>query len=282
MHAAAGRAGALGLTLFTVLAPAAVAQSDDPRARSPAFADPATPGVTDGPQGQILQIPGLPPIRITPGGHVVGPSGPIAPNEARRDPRNAQKQAAVPAPKLSPEERAAAIKKALEAKPTPAVVRAQALDVLFKRLAAASDSDEAKGIAATIEHIWLRTDSDTAELLMERALTAMAAKQYPVATSLLDKVIALQPGWGEPWNKRATVRYLTGDIDGSMADVGEVLKREPRHFGALVGMGLLLQHVGLDKQALDVLRRALAIYPSQPDVAKLVDKLSLEVEGRDL
>jgi tetratricopeptide (TPR) repeat protein len=260
-HTVAGLAGALALLL--------AASGETVRAAE-------TPE-----SGETLQLPGFPPIRIAPGGRVFGPDGPIPPADERNR-TVPPKQAAQPPKKLTPEERAAAIQQALQAKPAPAVVRAQALDALFKRLAVATDADEAKGIAATIEHIWLRSESDTADVLMQRALAATTTKQFPLALSLLDKVIALEPDWSEPWNKRATVRYLSGDLDGAMTDIGEVLKREPRHFGALVGMGLMLQRVGLDKQALGVLRRALAIYPTQPEVVKLVEKLTLEVEGRDL
>jgi len=67
-----------------------------------------------------------------------------------------------------------------------------------------------------------------------------------------------------------------------MADIDEVLKREPRHFGALTGMGMILQKAGLDKRALEIFRKVLAIYPHQPEIEKIVEKLTLQVEGRDI
>jgi len=67
-----------------------------------------------------------------------------------------------------------------------------------------------------------------------------------------------------------------------MADIDETLRREPRHFGALTGLGAILQKSDLDKRALEAYRRALEVYPEQPEVRKIVEKLKLEVEGRDI
>jgi tetratricopeptide (TPR) repeat protein len=99
---------------------------------------------------------------------------------------------------------------------------------------------------------------------------------------LLDRLVALEPNWAEAWNQRATVRFLAEDFDGSMADIDKVLKLEPRHFGALTGMGVILQREGLDKRALEVFNRALEIYPAQSDLKDSVDKLTLDVNGRDI
>jgi tetratricopeptide (TPR) repeat protein len=117
---------------------------------------------------------------------------------------------------------------------------------------------------------------------MQRAAAAVQAKDLPLALELLDKVVVIEPDWVEAWNKRATARFMTSDVNGAMADIDRVLKIEPRHFGALSGMGFILEREGLDKRALEVFRHVLTIYPGQPDMKKLVDKLAPEVEGRDI
>ena len=150
------------------------------------------------------------------------------------------------------------------------------------RLGKAQDPDEAKGIAARVQRLWMQSGSDTADLLMERALAAMGENRQDVAAALLDKVIELRPGWAEAWNKRATLRFLDGDDTGSMEDISHVLALEPRHFGALSGMGFILARHGEEAAALRAMRRALSVYPGDADVRKAVDKLAPSVEGQDL
>jgi tetratricopeptide (TPR) repeat protein len=190
-----------------------------------------------------------------------------------------------PAAEAAPKFRAATageLKKALAPKPAPEAIRKHILDRLFDRLRNAGDPGDAQRIAASIEHVWLQSDSDTANLLMQRATVSMQAGNYPLALSLFDKLVALEPDWAEAWNQRATTRFLTGDTDGAMADIDRVMKLEPRHFGALAGMGMILQGAGLEKRALEIFNKALAVYPLEPNIQKLVEKLTLEVEGQDI
>jgi tetratricopeptide (TPR) repeat protein len=174
------------------------------------------------------------------------------------------------------------LRQALAPKPTPEAVRTQMLDTLFERLRKASGPEDARRVAETIERVFLQSYSGTANLLMQRAMACVQAGQYELALSLFDKLVALEPDWAEAWNQRATTRFLTGDTDGAMADIGRVMKLEPRHFGALAGMGMILQGAGLDKGALEIFNKALAIYPLEPDIRKLAEKLTLEVEGQDI
>ena len=158
---------------------------------------------------------------------------------------------------------------------------AATLDRLFERLAAAKSPEEAKGIANLIERRWARSGSDTADLLMSRAQEAMKARELPLAIELLDRVITLQPGWAEGWNQRANALFLQGDPIRSMLDIGEALKREPRHFGAMMGLGMILRQQGDDKRAMVAYRRALEVYPLLEPVKDAVESLKIEVDGRD-
>ncbi len=174
------------------------------------------------------------------------------------------------------------LKKALAPKPTPEAARKKMLDALFERLRQASDPEDAHHIAESIERLWLQSQSDTANLLMQRVTASVMAEQYPLALSLLDRLVALAPDWAEAWNQRATTRFLTGDTDGAMADIDQVIKLEPRHFGALAGMGMILRGAGLNKSALEIFNKVLGIYPLETDIRKLTEKLTLEVEGQDI
>jgi tetratricopeptide (TPR) repeat protein len=160
--------------------------------------------------------------------------------------------------------------------------KTRGLDFLFGALKAAPDEASAKHVEARIWALWLQTPSDTAALLMMRAKAAMDAQQTDVAMKLLDAVIKLRPDYVEAWNRRATLYYLKNDYAHSLEDIEQVLVREPRHFGALAGLGMIMQDLGEEKRALDAFRQALAINPHLEKVPELVKTLTEKVEGRDI
>src|SRR5215212_3915098 len=160
--------------------------------------------------------------------------------------------------------------------------QASTLDDLFERLAKATDETEGKGIAMLIQRRLSRSGSDTADLLLARANQAAEKKDYPLAIELLDRVLALEPGWATAWYQRATVFYLLDDPVGALADLRQAIAREPRHFGAWVGLGNILLASDDKSHALEAFRHALKIFPQLAPVQTLVDKLSHEIEGVDL
>ena len=160
--------------------------------------------------------------------------------------------------------------------------KTKGLDFLFGALKAAPDDVSAKHVEARIWAIWLQTPSDTVALLMSRSKAAMDARQNEVALKLLDSVIKLRPDYVEAWNRRATIYYLQNDYGRSLADIQQVLLREPRHFGALAGLGMIMQDLGEEKRALDAFRKALDVNPHLEKVPDLVKTLTEKVEGRDI
>jgi tetratricopeptide (TPR) repeat protein len=164
----------------------------------------------------------------------------------------------------------------------PKADRTKGLDFLFGALKAAPDDASAKHVEARIWAIWMHTPSDTAALLMARAKAAIDAQQVDIAMKLLDAVIKLRPDYTEAWNRRATLYYLQNDYTRSLADIQQVLSREPRHFGALAGLGMIMQDLGDEKRALEAFRKALAVNPHLERVPELVKQLSEKVEGRDI
>ena len=96
------------------------------------------------------------------------------------------------------------------------------------------------------------------------------------------RIIEIKPDYVEAWNRRATIYYQKKDYNRSLADLRQVLAREPRHFGAIAGLALIMQDIGEDKRALDMYRKALEIYPRLPRIPDTVKTLSEKVEGRDI
>ncbi|WPO41467.1 tetratricopeptide repeat protein [Tardiphaga sp. 42S5] len=160
--------------------------------------------------------------------------------------------------------------------------KTRGLDFLFGALKAAPDEASAKHVEGRIWALWSQTTSDTTALLMTRAKTALDAKQVDLSLQLLSAVVKLRPDYVEGWNRRATLYYLQNDYTRSLQDIEQVLIREPRHFGALAGLGMIMQELGDDKRALDAFRKALAVNPHLEKVPELVKTLTEKVEGRDI
>ncbi len=160
----------------------------------------------------------------------------------------------------------------------PDISKPALLDRLFGMLHEVHNADQAKLIEAAIWKAWSRSGSPTADLLLVQAEAAMSAQAYPSAIAILDTLIDMKPDFAEAWNKRATVYFLMREFDKSLADIDQVLKLEPRHFGALAGRGMIYQELGKKREALTAYQRALAIYPEMPGPKKAVKELAPEVE----
>ncbi len=154
------------------------------------------------------------------------------------------------------------------------------LDFLFGALKAAPDETTAKAIEDRIWAQWLASGSDTVNLLMMRVKTAVDREDFDLAIRLLDAIIEIRPDYAEAWNRRATVFYLKKDFSNALIDLRQALRREPRHFAALAGLGTIMQEIGDDKRALDAFRAALALHPRLKGMEEKVRGLTETVEGR--
>jgi tetratricopeptide (TPR) repeat protein len=179
------------------------------------------------------------------------------------------------APQAEPEPQA---KKDVPREKTPAEERAE----LYTRLAGSKDADETSGIITRLLHNYSESGSDTADLLLKRAHQAIGVENYADALKILDATVALDPDWAEGWNARATARYLDDDYKGSMADIAQTLKREPKHLGALMGMGMILEAREKKEEALKIYERVLEIAPHWRNAQEAADKLKAALAGSEL
>ncbi|MDH3580787.1 MAG: hypothetical protein OEM91_09210 [Hyphomicrobiales bacterium] len=164
----------------------------------------------------------------------------------------------------------------------PQASKKELLSDLFSRLREAPDQDSAKLVAEAIDKIWMRSGSDTVDLLMTRALRMLREKDFEVAIDILDSVVAIAPQYPEGWNQRATVFFLKRDFRRSLDDLRHVLALEPRHFNALNGLGLIMQEIGDKKAALKAYRHVLKLYPQLSETRQLEQELAREVEGQGI
>lgn len=155
------------------------------------------------------------------------------------------------------------------------------LDELFDRLKSA-DSAASGRIEREIWNEWSKSGSPAMDLLLQRGRDAMAAGKTDEAIQHLTALIDHAPDFAEGWNARATAYYNAGQFGPSVADIAETLKRNPRHFGALAGLGAIMEETGKPEKALEVYRAALAIHPHLRGVTEAVKRLEKDVAGTDL
>jgi tetratricopeptide (TPR) repeat protein len=139
--------------------------------------------------------------------------------------------------------------------------RAQQLDQLFASLKVTTTQEEGDAIVAQIWTLWQQSGDPELDAAMQQAVLLMGQGLGGLALPILDDIVGRAPQWAEGWNKRATLLYLMGEHDRSLADIDRVLALEPRHFGALAGIGLIRIQKDQKREALAAFRRALAVNP---------------------
>lgn len=158
----------------------------------------------------------------------------------------------------------------------PAALSAQdrqgQLDALFAQLLTADDSNW-KALEDEIWALWARSGSASMDLLLKRGQDALEAGDLNRAIDHLSALTDHAPNFAEGWNARATAFYMAGELGLSLDDIARTLALEPRHFGALSGLGLILEELGEETRALEAYQHALAIHPHSDDIKSAVARL---------
>lgn len=149
---------------------------------------------------------------------------------------------------------------ALPAQADEATERA-ALETLFAQLRVAPDETAARQLSQAIWMVWTQPSDPDLALRMADVLEARLLRGAETTIDLLDALIADYPDYAEGWNQRATMHYVTGDFEASIADCDRTLELEPRHFGALSGRALIYLQLGQRSLALRDIQAALALNP---------------------
>jgi tetratricopeptide (TPR) repeat protein len=154
------------------------------------------------------------------------------------------------------------------------------LDRLFKQLATVRNAPEAATIEAQITSIWLKSGSDTVDVLMTRAGEAMEAQDAATAKKLFDAVAEMKPDYAEIWYWRAELLLVMDSQQEAAADLARAIELEPRHFKALAIAGRLAEAAGNKEAALAAYRKAVALNPMIEGIAYRIEQLRFEVERK--
>ena len=154
------------------------------------------------------------------------------------------------------------------------------LGELFDALSAAPDPGAALAVETEIWRIWLDGGDSELNELMVQGIEAMSARRFRDAAGRFTELILAAPAFAEAWNKRATVYYLMNRFEDSVRDIERTLALEPRHFGAISGMGLIFLERGDEEGALDAFEKVLEIHPHARGAGFQVERLRERLQGK--
>jgi len=128
--------------------------------------------------------------------------------------------------------------------------------------------------------VWGRSGDPEIDRLFTDGVAQMGARTLPEAVQTFTRIIERKPEFAEAWNKRATIYYLLGELDKSLADCDEVIARNPEHFGALSGYGLIYLQLDQPARALAYFERALAVNPNLHQIRSVIEEIRRELRAR--
>lgn len=158
-----------------------------------------------------------------------------------------------------------------------------ALDSLFTDLVRTGSQAEAEQLTSEIWSRWIASDGDAdADRLMQSGMALMNRGMLDGAEQVFSQLIQDHPDFAEAWNKRATVRFLLGNDAGSRRDIARVIDLEPRHFGALSGLGMINMRSGDLQAALQAFEAALRVNPHLNQAVDVTRQLREQLRGQPL
>ena len=153
---------------------------------------------------------------------------------------------------------------------------------LFEQLHGAVSPDAASTIESEIWVIWAQSGDVALDKVFEIGSRALAVGDTRTALKIFDAIVEKAPKFAEGWNKRATIYYLMGDYQASLADIDKTLELEPHHFGALAGLGLVNVELDRDEAALDAFERVLKVAPQSESAKQNIEIIKQRIKDKSI
>jgi tetratricopeptide (TPR) repeat protein len=163
--------------------------------------------------------------------------------------------------------------------PAAAGPREDQLDKMFARLKETTSEAEASALTQAIWILWTTSEDSNVNDMMRRGIRLMNIQNFAEALEIFDRMVKYAPEFAEGWNKRATVHYMLGNFAESVADIQKTLALEPRHFGALSGLGMINVELDREADALKAFEAALKANPFLPGARQQIQELRKKLQG---
>lgn len=163
----------------------------------------------------------------------------------------------------------------------PAAAQTPRLDELFSRLHEA-DPQAAVRIEREIDIEWSKSGSAAMDLLLQRGKDALDANDPQAALEHLTALTDHDPDFAEGWNSLAAANMALGKLGPAVDALAHALLLNPRHFGALVSLGQILEEIDRPQKALDAYKAALELNPQMSDVKDAVKRIETDRAGQDI
>ena len=153
------------------------------------------------------------------------------------------------------------------------------IEELLDKLEFSQSSIEAENIRKKIWKYWIYNVPDNLLNNLQYALSEFYAGRLISAEKAFTDLINEEPNYVEGWNKRATIRYMINNLEGSLSDIEKVLDLQPRHFGAISGSGLIYIKKKKYTKALKIYKLLNKIDPMNTENVKfmiLINKMMLD------
>ncbi|MFL2855308.1 MAG: tetratricopeptide repeat protein [Pseudohongiellaceae bacterium] len=151
------------------------------------------------------------------------------------------------------------------------------LDGLFSTLLVSIDLTTLRATENEIWEIWFEHPNDNVEQLMQLGVTRMNYNRYADAMLIFSQLIENFPDYAEGWNRRATLHYILGNYEESIADIEQVLDLEPRHFGALSGLGLVYLQQEQLRKAKQAFENLIDVHPNSPNAQENLRRVNEDI-----
>ena len=164
---------------------------------------------------------------------------------------------------------------------TPLRAENPRLDLLFDQLQEAEPQDVER-IESQIITEWSKSGSAAMDLLLRRGEEALEEGAFDVAADHFTALVDHAPEFAEGYHGRATAYYNLGLYGPAIDDLRQALVLEPRHFGAMIGVAVILEDLERPRDALEVWQRVAALMPGDAEVSSVIERLNVQLTGETL